>query len=250
MNVRMKCLMPVLLAVMFQSQPVHAQGCDAQLKPVENKAMQYRVRGNRCEGFYQSTVSAPYMDVVGVIDGKFRFESSADETLTISASLNKNQPIAVRAVGIPLKTYYRMDARLAPEQTFVWPVKDVLYPNKLSSKDIGIFGWMENGQEKLYVPVAALSTLNPPEQDGKIRLYLRSSVDVRSVQWRAADLVNGSCGEMSAYNKLPKSLYRTGEAIEIVLPASAAGALCVEVAAQDPNSSEWLKRLARVMVAK
>ena len=241
-----------VVSLIFIDQPIYAQGCDAQLKPVDNKTIQYRVRGNRCEGFYQSTVSAPYLDVVGVMDGVFRFESNAAETLTISAPLIKQQPVFIRAVGIPLKTYYRMDAQLAPEQTLTWPAQDVLYPNKLSSKDIGIFGWLDNGQEKSYVPVVVASQLKPAKPDGKIRLYLRASVDVINVQWRSADVVNGNCADMSkiAYNNLSKASYRTGEAIEIILPASATGEICVEAAAQDKNDAKWLKQPARVVVRR
>jgi len=232
-------LLGVVLLI-FTGQPAYAQGCDAQLKPVDNQTIQYRARGNRCEGFYSSTVSAPYLDVVGLIDGKFRFESNDKETIEISAPLIKNQPVAIRAVGIPLKTYYRMDAHLDPGQTLTWSVKEVLVPNKLASSKIGVFGWIEQTRPQLYVPVTATSTLKPIAPDGKIRLYLRASVDVINVQWRSADVVDGNCAAMSAWNKLAKTSYYTGEAIEIILPTSATGAVCIEVTAQDKNDAQWL----------
>ena len=121
-------------------ESLYAQ-CDKSLKPVESYSIQYRPRSdNRCEGFYESAVSSGSLNIVGVTQGKFKFRRDPKEKLKVSSPTVKNV-VNVRAVGIPLKTYYRMDAQISPNGNLEWPVGDVLYPQELTYKKIGVFGW-------------------------------------------------------------------------------------------------------------
>ena len=208
---------------------------------IKNLKLKYQTRDkNRCEGFYSSLVSVQVIDVVGVIKGDFYFETKKDEIVELSSPVVSHQPIYIRAVGIPLKTYYRMDAYLDAGQTLAWPMGDVVNLKKLLSEHICVFGWTGNEMDKIYIPVAAASKLAPVTNDGKIRLYLRTSVDVKNVKWRAA-LTCGSLRE-AAWQDTPKSSYRAGKPIRIILPAEGVEELCVEVAAQNQNTAAWLKK--------
>jgi len=223
------------------SQLAFSQSCDPKIKPIKNKKLKYQKRDkNRCEGFYSSLVSVGVIDVVGVTKGGFNFETKEDEILKLSSPVINDRPIFIRAVGVPLKVYYRMDAYLDAKQTLVWPIGDVIYLRKLSSRDICVFGWTGNEMDKIYIPVAAAPKLASFTNDGKIRLYLRTSVDVKSVQWRVASTC-GSLGKAS-WQDAPKSSYRSGKPIQIILPAKGVEELCVEVAARNQKTAKWLKK--------
>jgi hypothetical protein len=251
-KVFMKCSMVLLVLLICIGQPVYAQICDSRLQPDDNKTIQYRARKNRCEGFYKTIVAAPgELAVVGVTDGNFRFELDAKELITIAAPLVNNQAVSIRAVGIPLNMYYRLDAQLAPGQTLAWPVADVLYPMKLASENIGVLGWIGTEENKTYIPVMATAKIASVAQDGKIRLTVRASVDVTNVQWRSGPVQQGKTAGLSDWNKPPKTSYWAGEPIVIILPASTTGELYVEVAAQKQGTDEWLNALPiRVVVRR
>lgn len=237
-------LLCFLMLGMVQSG--YCQSCDSELTPVENSEIRYKLRGNRCEGFYSSKLSSGSIDVVGLIRGEFHFRLEKNEIIEISSPFVKNKPVRVRAVGIPLKTYYRMDAEIAPGTTFLWHLGELLYPQKLSDEKIGVFGWIEQGNDKIYVPlsVSAGSEKNP--NSDKIVLYLRTTTDVENVKWRTANMANGSCSMPNIWNDTQKSSYRSGQPIPIVLPE--AQALCVEAAAKEKNSALWLKRNIRILL--
>ncbi|GAK57725.1 hypothetical protein U27_04692 [Candidatus Vecturithrix granuli] len=238
-------------AILGLAQLGLAQQCDPRIRPVDNPVIQYRARGNRCEGLYQSEVSAAVLDIVGVTDGAFQFALDSKEIIELSAPLSRKQPIAIRAVGIPLKTYYRLDAALQPGETLIWPVNEVLLPQALASSKIGVFGWIGNEQQKTYIPVRTAATSQPGASDGKVRLYVRSSGEVNNVCWRAGDMVNDVISGLCAWQPTPKATYRPGEPIVILLPASASGELYVEITAQNQHG-EWIKptTTARILVGR
>ena len=223
------------------SQPAFSQKCDTRIEPIKNWKLKYRKRdNNRCEGFYSSLVSDGVIDVVGVTKGEFSFEIKENEVLELSSPLVRHRPIYIRAVGIPLKLYYRMDAHLDAGKKLAWPLGDVVYWRKLSSKHICVFGWTGNEMNKTYIPVAAVSKLAPVKNDGKIRLYLRTSVDVINVKWRMA----GTCSRLrdAEWQDAPKSSYDAGKPITIILPAQGVEELCLEVAAYNQKHDEYLKK--------
>src|ERR1043166_1414631 len=85
----------------------------------------YQRRGDRCEGLYVANVGAHSLAAMSFSLGKIRFELDPAVRLQVSAP-GQTQSINVRAVAIPPKTYYRMDAALPAGATMVWPVRDVL----------------------------------------------------------------------------------------------------------------------------
>lgn len=188
---------------------------------------------------------------MGLTDGAFRFALDAREIIDLSAPLSRNQPVAIRAVGVPLKTYYRLDALLQPGETLSWPVNAVLLPQAIASSKIGVFGWIGAEQQKTYIPVRAAAALQPGVDDGQIRLSLRASAAISHVRWRTGDIVNGVSSGLSAWQAAPKATYRPGEPIVILLPDSVSGELYVEVAAQNQHG-EWITptTTARILVGR
>jgi len=220
----------------------YSQPCDPDISPVASPAVAYAPRGNRCEGFYRSQVAAKNIDVVGLTRGKFDFKWKKNEIIELSSPFVKSKPVHVRAVGIPVKTYYRMDSQIAPGKKLKWPIEDVIFPKKLYARKIGVFGWTGSEDEKLYVPLAKTGAEN-----GNTNLYLRTSVDVDGVKWRYAHVIGGKCAPFGEWQDAPKKRYRSGKPVHIVLPPGKGDMLDVEVAAMEKGTASWrLKRQIRV----
>ncbi len=237
-----KCLFLFLMLVIGYGT-AHSQ-CIKGIIPVENEQIKYRMRHSdpRCEGLYQKPVSAiGSLEVVGLVKGKFRFKLHKDEVIEISSPFVRNQPVQVCALGIPVKTYYRMDAKIDKGMKLRWPAADVICSQKLYAGTIGIFGWIGTGTKITYTPVSVSAKLETAPKDDKINLYLRASTDVERVKWRSCDVVSGTCSGFGKWEEI-RLPYRTGEAVRITLPPSQAGELCVDVAAKEKNSARWLRK--------
>lgn len=238
----------MLLLWIFISNFANAQPCDPHIKPVVNSKTKYSQRQNRCEGFYTSRDTGKSIDVVGLIYGEFTYKPDKNEVLTISAPFVNDRPVHASAVGIPERLYYRMDTIIKPGQYLIWPMETIIYPQKLTSNKIGVFGRMGKGDAKIYVPIKAVPKLERKSANKKIYLYLRATVDVENVKWRSAPWTAKSCASYSEWNNAPKKEYRAGKAIQIILPSEPHRLLCIEVAGKEKGTARWLKRQVRVLV--
>ncbi len=242
---------PLILMALLQFTTNASAGaaslCDPTLTPVQNEKIKYMKRGDRCEGFYRAQLPAGGMDVVGLVQGSFRFSLDFDERVTITSPLVADRAVHLRAQGIPLKTYYRLDALIAPQGKFTWPIGEVVLLANLRYQNIGIYGWVGSENERLYIPVRTVAAkMKPASDDRQITLYLRSSVNVRKVQWRSALVSAGQCGVYDGWNILKRGKYRTAQPIRIVLPSFRERERCIETAAREQNSARWVKCVVRV----
>lgn len=217
-----------------------------ELTQVGNKKIAYGKRGNRCEGFYRSKVSAGSLDMVSLVRGRFHFALKENEVIEVASSIASKETINVRAVGIPMKMYYRMDAQLAAGQKLNWPVRDVIYPQKIKSVKIGIYGWTGSGKKKTYIPVRTTAHVVSGTQDNRVRLVFRSSVDVQDTQWRIFKWTDSGCSQRKNWKKLKISSYSSGQPITVELTEPELSKICVEMAAWDISASRWLKRKVHI----
>ncbi|MCP4667675.1 MAG: hypothetical protein GY849_15070, partial [Deltaproteobacteria bacterium] len=163
-------LMILLLLSFPMPDKAHSRSCDPDIAPVENNKIKYMPRGNRCEGFYRAKVAGGRgIAVVGLLKGSLRFKQ--EKKIRIYSPLVKDRAVHVRAVGIPVKTYYRMDARLGAGKQLKWPLNEVVLPAGLPAGKIGLFGWMpeEENEGKVLVPLCAEAGPGPYRGDKKIR---------------------------------------------------------------------------------
>lgn len=179
----MRLILIFSLTFILFSQFGFAQDCDTTLKPKDDPQYAYKGRDNRCEGFYISDVAIPNLEVVGVLQGKLYYDLHSTESVEISSEIVKGKKISIRAQAIPLKTYYRMDAKLLPNTTLEWPIKDVILPNNLSSKRISLLGWYMSGKNQIYVPLKTKAKVNNSRNDDIIRIIFRSTVDLENIQY-------------------------------------------------------------------
>ncbi|MBL26195.1 MAG: hypothetical protein CMM50_01400 [Rhodospirillaceae bacterium] len=236
-----------LLAVGFSATaPVAAVAdvCD-RLQPVST-ALGYQVREPdvRCEGLYESTVRAIGIEVVGFLLAPVRFDAELEAEVEIaSADLSNLEtppegPLRVRAVALPLKTYYRMDAVLGPDGTMAWPLAEVIRPAGLKDDQIGIYGWFGEETDKTFVPVRVLSATaessEMPEPSPQLRLYLRVTSDAERLLWRYGD-----DGTVSEWLPAAEGRVRAGQTAAVALPPGPTALLRIDVTAKPEGSDDW-----------
>lgn len=244
---KITCLFLTVTPIFF-GELVNAQ-CDKGLNAAQSSDG-YKQRSNRCEGFYESQVASESFNIVGITQGKFRFKLDAKEKITISSSVVLDNGINIRAVGIPAETFYRMDAQISPIASLEWPVGEILYPNKLTYKDVGIYGWTGKINQKTYVPLSVITDLYGQTENNIIYVYLRASIDVKNVQWRFADVSqDGNCAKAGDWISQDKDrIYRSGTRIICKIPTNETGLICISVSADGVGRSDELSCDAKILL--
>jgi hypothetical protein len=207
------------------------------LPPLKDSQSGYQKRGDRCEGLYVANVGAHSLAAMSFSLGKIRFELDPAVRLQVSAP-GQTQPINVRAVAIPPKTYYRMDAALPAGATMVWPVRDVLLKASLGESRIGIFGWKGPETAKTLVPVRVV-TQGTAANPAAPLLTIEATFDAQQVKWRWAPARDDSCQAFGPWQNAIQHPVTASWPIAIKLDQLPAGVHCLETAAQSGGSSTW-----------
>jgi hypothetical protein len=75
--------------------------------------------------------------------------------ITLAFTPANPAPIHIRAVGVPERLYYQMDADMAPSRAVVWPIKEVVIPERIAPTDIGVYAFHDGvGGDKVFLPVS------------------------------------------------------------------------------------------------
>lgn len=209
------------------------------LPPLQGSQFGYQKRGERCEGLYVANVGSQSLAATSFSLGKVRFDLKSSVQLQISAP-GQTQPVHVRAMAFPAKTYYRMDAPLPPGSNVLWPVRDVLLPAKLSDSQIGIFAWKgaEDGKTQVLVPVRVVPQGSAPAPAPPY-LVVQASFDAQQVKWRSAPAREGGCLAFGTWQDAIPRPVTASWPIAINLGQLPAGLSCFEAAAQSGSSSTW-----------
>jgi hypothetical protein len=197
----------------------------------------YQSRGNRCEGLYVSNVGSRSLAVMSFTLGRLQYDLASPAPIEVTAP-GQTQPVNVRAVAIPLKTYYRMDATLAPHATLLWPLKDVLAPEGLTDSRIGIFGWRLTDEKETLVPLRVAAKGTAAASRAPL-LIIQASFDAQKVKWRWGASSQGQCSELGPWQDAIQHPVSAGWPIAIELSKVPAGAHCLEAVAQSGSSTEW-----------
>ncbi len=81
-RISLRCMLLILI-VPFLNSRLLAQ-CDPNLKPSRNTDFPYIYRDGRCEGFYNSQVSTPNIQIMGLIQGRLNYSLTESEVVTLS----------------------------------------------------------------------------------------------------------------------------------------------------------------------
>lgn len=203
----------------------------------------YKLRNNstRCEGLYESNVSGESLQIVSLLEGPLVFGANPDIVLKVSPALNTGMNVHVRAVPVPLKTYYRMDAELQPNTVLSWPVRDVLSRIGLSSSTLGVYGWIGGENDPIFIPLRVTPGGQARQAQGNVILGVRSSVSIDRASWRWANVENNQCSVFGGWQDIGVSGNTT--LMKIPLTNVNSHYICVEVQAKERNSGSWLPPL-------
>ncbi len=243
-----KTLHFVLIFLMGFPQTVSPQSnMETKLKPIHGH-LGYKNRGNRYEGFYEKKCGGS-LCVVSLLRGSLAFDWDPNVVLVINSPGKTENKINVRAVAIPLKTYYQMDGMLEPPNyTLKWPVKEVIYEANLRPHMIGIFGWVGHEGKTKFVPLNILPEGGKKVSNEEITLIVRSDVDVEQVVCRFSDVVMGRCSKSNTGWETIGRYVNAGHPIKIKIPEGNTEELCVEIRAKPQNSGTWLP--LRIIILK
>lgn len=227
-----------VLCLPMVSRTAHAEEPQCKgLAPLQDSPVGYQKRGDHCEGLYVANVGAHSLAATSFSLGKIRFELSPAVRLQVSAP-GQTQPVNVRAVAIPAKTYYRMDAVLPGGASMLWPVRDVLVPANLSDSRIGIFAWKGPENDKTLVPVRVV-VQGTAAKPAPPFLTVQASFDAQRVKWRSAPTRDGACLAFGPWQDAIQQPVTASWPIAINLSQLPAGLHCVEAAAQSGGSMAW-----------
>src|SRR5215831_3793702 len=208
-----------LIAASAAQNPVHAQQlkCDA-VRPLPGSSSSYQPRENRCEGLYVADVGVRSIDIVSLTYGSLAFNLQDKLPLHVAAQ-GQTQPLYIRAVAIPPRTYYRMDAVVRPGAVLLWPITDVLLPENLTDSRLGIFGWKGTESSKTFVPVRVVTDKSPSPAPGSqpILLSIQASFDAETIKWRSARFSPGACLAFDKWQDATSHLVPAGSPLQINL---------------------------------
>lgn len=189
-----------LLALAGLAGPVQAFEC-ARVQPSSSRMPAYRPVPDaaRCEGFYERTVSQPFVELVSLTRGPV--QAAAAGPLVWQADAGGP---ALRLTVQPQRStpFYRADAELPPGQPVAWDPAPMLAATGLRLADLGflVAPLSATGPDPLFVPLSPAGDGAAPPQALAV---LRVSVDVAAISWRAAPDNPGSAA--SAWVELPGS---------------------------------------------
>jgi hypothetical protein len=166
--------------------------------------------------------------------------SSPDVTLRLSiASGITHLPedrINVRAVALPLSTYYRLDGVVSLQKPLNWPIGAVVRPSKLTDKQLGVFGWIGSEDGRLFVPLRMVQGDDNVTREPTV-LKVRPGSDSDSLVWRS--YAEGSrSGSLPPWVEAARSIW-AGSIVTIELPNGPEGIVTVEVNAKHAGSDRW-----------
>jgi len=236
-----------VLCLQMGSLTAHAQELQCKgLPPLQGSQVGYQKRGDRCEGLYVANVGAHSLAATSFSLGKIHYELSSSARLEVSAP-GQTQPVNVRAVAIPPKTYYRMDAVLHAGESMVWPVRDVLLRESLTDTRIGIFAWKGPEDNKTLVPVRVVSQ-GTAVTAARPFLTVQATFDAQQVKWRSAPAPKGVCLLFGSWQNAIQSPVTASWPVAINLSELPAGPHCIEAAAQSGGSTSWETLKLRVEI--
>ncbi len=220
-----------LLTLAISNDSLVAQ-CSATVKSDSGSEFPYQHRSNRCEGFYEAQVSAPSIEVVGFYNGQFAFDQKQDEVITISLMREDFSEWNIQAIGIPLDYHYRMDAGFGDGGRLLWSTREVIYPNLIGKKSIGVYAWQKSGNVTYYSPLSVSTKYLNDLSDGGLRLMVRAATSVNEVYWRSGN---------ESWNRINKN-YGAGQSVEIQIPSSDEKELIIEIKMKERSSGSWIPK--------
>jgi hypothetical protein len=205
-----------------------------KLFPLPGSQSGYQKRANRCEGLYVTNAAVDSLAATSFTFGDLGYDLRADKRLLVSVP-GQSVPVNVRAVAIPPRTYYRMDAIVRPGSVLLWPVAEVLAREDLTADRIGVFGWRGTGISRTILPVLILAHVGATHRGPPI-LTVQASFDSLHVKWRSAAVANDQCKTFGPWRDASRGPLTANWPVRINLAAIDPGTHCLTVAAESAGA--------------
>jgi hypothetical protein len=210
------------LVIFFDCWAASASPCQKSLSPdpiAERDGYRERDGGQRCEGIYTSPVAGESVQIVSMSQGRLSYDFGQSAPLLISLAITPASPapIHVRAVGIPERLYYEMDADMLGGRALVWPIKEVVIPEHIAPTDIGVYAFqVGNGGDPVLLPVSISAGGGAAASPQPLIVILRVDAVV-SPRWRfistggaVAQFIPASIDDNRITLTLPATLHLPG----------------------------------------
>ena len=230
----------------------------AALKPSSSRAPAYGgVTGqSRCEGFFEKTVSQPFIELLSLTRGAPPSASASAGAASVPLELRADVRAAARLVVQPLPSspFYRVDAALPSGQALSWDAAPMLAATRQPLSRLGFLALVASASASPdALPALAPVAFTPQAlQEGRVvYAVVRVSVDVASVAWRGyrvgSDAAAASAN--SAWTDLPDSHLYAWKHITLTIPMPADGkGLRVDVQAVGAANAQSLPLLRFAIV--
>jgi hypothetical protein len=219
-------LLIYLFIILIVSTPSSFAQCDPLITPSDNPTLKYQKRNNRCEGTYTAKVASVIgIELVGFYRNNFVFRDTITEIIKLKTNYYSSC-INVRAVGIRINSFYRMDTEILPNEVLNWNTSTVLYRARLKYTDIGVFGWIGNEKDKTYIPLNINTSINNANNQ-ILQLVFRTKCRAREFKWRYKKTTDASFNSFSSLGSVQK-----GVPILVNLPTMCEGNYIIEVFAR------------------
>lgn len=244
-----------LLLLFLKSYAVFPQKCDEKIremgKSLGSLGYQPRTPQIRCEGLYYDNVNGVTIDLVSLTRGRIRYQLRGDEIISIH-KLNgiKDEQLLVRGTSFRSSPKYRLDTSWDKNKNAIQlPLKEVLNESRISSTDVGFYGYLEKPGLTIYFPVVTTTKYYQAPESDKVYLTLLSNIETSQIVYKIAEKTNGSCGTFSGEVKLDTG-YEKMEPIEIEVPqGKTSRELCVEVFVLPAGTNQsWKSRQFTLLV--
>ena len=226
---------PLTLVLPLALCPV-AQAFDcAPVKPATGRKPSYgwTADRSRCEGFFERTVSQPFIELVSLTRGA-SLRSAEASAPPIQLQVQAPSATAWRLLVQPLRSgpYYRVDAPLRAGVASTWDPERMLAATGLRPQDLGFLALAQDegraaatGDVPTIAPVVLMGKpLEAPLPAGAAVAVVRVSVPVSSVSWRVYpepgdDAAAAAAGASGAdWTTVPDSALYAWQRLRVTVP--------------------------------
>lgn len=149
----------LFLLTLFQvpvASGVEDNVCDAERLATADPIRPYSARGGGeyCEGLFIGTTTAPFV-LLSATFGRLAFNHDDSHIVVAIPRAPEAEHVHIRARSLRPGVFYQMDAATDPTQEFHWPTREVLVPENLEQGSIGILGFFDTDDGRVFTAVSA-----------------------------------------------------------------------------------------------
>ena len=236
----------VLAVTAVRAQP--PEKCDT-LVPAQGQ-IEYRWRQNRCEGSHRSNVSSGDLELVSLLVGRLAARRRAIPGSRSSCRPFRRAlsgPIRIRAVAIPPRTYYRMDATANAGGACCGQWERYWGPPSSQWSASACSDGLTRRQSGCSCRFGLCRVDRPAPPEGKSSSGSELSSAVDWVRWRA-HVEGAPPQDLPDWQDAAREGLDAWKPVTVPLPAGAAAILRVDVRAKPQNSDQT--QLLSVRVAR